>query len=41
MEKLAEILIKLEIISYRDVAEICSMSYYKVADIGREIKSKN
>ncbi|QSX05664.1 transposase [Sedimentibacter sp. zth1] len=38
-EELAEILLKLDIISYRDIANICNLSYYKVADIGKGIKS--
>jgi len=40
-EELAEILLKLDIISYRDIAGLCNLSFYKVTDIAKSIKSKS
>jgi REP-associated tyrosine transposase len=38
-EELAEKLIKLNIISYREIAEICNLSFYKVSEIGKKLKA--
>jgi len=39
-EELAEKLVKLNIISYREIAELCNLSFYKVAEISKKIKAK-
>ena len=39
-EELAEKLIKLNIISYREIAELCNLSFYKVAEISKKLKSE-
>lgn len=39
-EELAKILVNLDLITYRDIAELCNISYNKVVSIGQEIKGK-
>jgi len=39
-EELAEKLIKLNIISYREIAELCNLSFYKVAEISKKLKAE-
>ncbi|MGB4439332.1 MAG: transposase [Sedimentibacter sp.] len=39
-EELAEKLMKLNIISYREIAEYCNLSFYKVADISKKLKAE-
>lgn len=38
-EELAKKLIKLNIISYREVAELCNLSFYKVSEISKKLKN--
>ncbi|MDW5299404.1 MAG: transposase [Sedimentibacter sp.] len=39
-EELAEKLIKLNIISYREISELCNISFYKVAGISKKLKAE-
>ncbi|MGB4440086.1 MAG: hypothetical protein WBJ13_12890, partial [Sedimentibacter sp.] len=39
-EELAEKLLKLNIISYREIAELCNLSFYKVAEISKKLKAE-
>lgn len=40
-EELAEILIKLDLITYREIAELCNLSFYRVFDIAKALKAEN
>ncbi len=40
-EELAEILLKLNVITYRDIASLCNLSFYKVTDIAKGFKNEN
>lgn len=40
-EELAEILLKLDLITYREIAELCNLSYYRVFDIAKALKEEN
>jgi REP-associated tyrosine transposase len=39
-EELAKKLIKLNIVSYREVAELCNLSFYKVSEISKKLKAE-
>lgn len=39
-EELAEILIKLDKITYREISDLCKLSYYRVFDIAKALKSE-
>ncbi len=40
-EELAEILLKLDLITYREIAGLCNLSYYRVFDIAKALKKEN
>ena len=39
-EELAEILLKLNLITYREIAELCNLSYYKGFEIAKNLKAE-